>query len=83
MILWKVETIRFGAYVLADTPDRAIKAFEDWLESNAYGYSKARRVIKVEKIAEQTNHPKQEAEDLEMLLFDKPLPKVDVMRMME
>ena len=83
MKLWRVETCRYGAYVIAETPDRAIKTFEDWLNNNSYGYSKFRKVIKIEKIAESANYPRLEEGDLDMLLAEEDIPKMDFARMVK
>lgn len=68
MKLFKVETAQFSAFVVADNVLHAQKEFEDWLESEDYGYFGDRKVIRTHLIADTDSKPNPIRYQTELLL---------------
>lgn len=57
MKLYKVETAKFTAFVVTNNVLNAQKEFEQWLESEDYGYSGDRKVLRTQLIADTDSRP--------------------------
>lgn len=68
MKLYKVETEKFTAYVVADNVLNAQKEFEQWLESKNYGYFGDREVLRIQVLADTNSKPNVSLYSTELLL---------------
>ena len=57
MKLYRVSTKSFAAYVVAKNPLTAENEFKSWLDSEDYGYSGDRVVIRIELLADTNSKP--------------------------
>ena len=57
MKLYKVETKTLSSYVVAKNPLEAEKEFNEWLDSNDYGYYSERVVLRIELLADTGSMP--------------------------
>ena len=68
MKLFKVETAKFVAFVVADNVLQAQKEFEEWLDSEDYGYSCDRKVLRTQLLADTNSKPNALFYSTELLL---------------
>lgn len=73
MKLYKVNTSDYSSYVVADSMDRAAKAFESWLEMKKYGFGV--RVISVTEVANTDVSPRcNDSQKVDLVILDCPTP---------
>ena len=68
MKLYRVQTKAFEAYVVAKNPYVAEDEFREWLDSEDYGFSSERVVVKIELLADTNSKPNSVIYPTELLI---------------